>query len=57
MELYYRRDFQAAAKYFAAAYNLLPHDFNAASLYKRCKTYALSPPPPDWDGVQVMHTK
>jgi class 3 adenylate cyclase/HAMP domain-containing protein len=57
MELYYRRDFQTAAKYFAAAHNLLPGDFNAASLYKRCKTYGASPPPPDWDGVEVMHTK
>jgi hypothetical protein len=57
MELYYRRDFASAAKYFAAVLNLLPGDFNAENLFKRCKTYALSPPPPDWDGVEVMHTK
>jgi class 3 adenylate cyclase/HAMP domain-containing protein len=57
MQLYYKRDFQAAAKYFAAVHNLIPGDFNAGNLYKRCKTYALSPPPPDWDGVEVMHTK
>jgi SHS2 domain-containing protein len=57
MELYYRRDFAAAAKYFAAVNNLLPGDFNAANLFKRCRTCELSPPPPDWDGVEVMHTK
>jgi len=57
MELYYKRDFASAAKYFAATLNLLPGDFNAANLYKRCKTYETSPPPPDWDGVEVMHTK
>jgi len=57
MELYYKRDFATAAKYFAAAYNLLPGDFNAKSLYKRCKTYEVTPPPPDWDSVEVMHTK
>jgi class 3 adenylate cyclase/HAMP domain-containing protein len=57
MGLYYKRDFAAAAKYFAAAPNLLPGDFNAANLYKRCKTYEHSPPPPGWDGVEVMHTK
>jgi len=57
MELYYKRDFATAAKYFAAAYNLIPGDFNAKSLYKRCKTYEVTPPPSDWDGVEVMHTK
>ena len=57
MELYYKRDFATAAKYFAATHNLLPGDFNAKSLYKRCKTYEVTPPPPDWDGVEVMHTK
>jgi len=57
MALYYKSDFEAAAKYFAAAHNLLPGDFNAANLYKRCKTYEHSPPPPGWDGVEVMHTK
>jgi len=57
MELYYKRDFAAGAKYFAAAHNLLPGDFNAANLYKRCKSYETSPPPPEWDGVEVMHTK
>jgi class 3 adenylate cyclase len=57
MELYYKRDFAAAAKYFAAALNLLPGDFNAESLFKRCKTYETSPPPSGWDGVEVMHTK
>jgi len=57
MELYYKRDFAAGAKYFAAVHNLLPGDFNAANLYKRCKSYETSPPPPGWDGVEVMHTK
>jgi phage terminase large subunit GpA-like protein len=57
MELYYKRDFPAAAKYFAAVVNLLPGDFNAENLFKRCKTYEHSPPPPGWDGVEVMHTK
>ena len=57
MALYYKRDFTTAAKYFAATHNLLPGDFNSANLYKRCKTYEHSPPPPGWDGVEVMHTK
>ena len=57
MELYYRRDFNGAAKYFDDVLGLIKDDFNAASLLERCKAYAVSPPPPDWDGVEVMKTK
>jgi class 3 adenylate cyclase/HAMP domain-containing protein len=57
MELYYRRDFAAAARRFWEALALLPNDFNAALLLKRCKNYAASPPPPDWNGVEVMRSK
>ncbi|MDR0496252.1 MAG: HAMP domain-containing protein [Treponema sp.] len=57
MESYYRRDFAAAAKRFGEVLALLGDDFNAASLLERCKTYAVTPPPPDWNGVEVMHSK
>jgi class 3 adenylate cyclase/HAMP domain-containing protein len=57
MEKYYRQDFSGAAKYFQAVLAISSGDFNAASLLERCKKYAVSPPPPDWNGVEVMHTK
>ena len=57
MELYYRRNFAEAAKYFAGTLAAMKGDFNAASLLERCKVYAVSPPPPDWNGVEVMNTK
>jgi class 3 adenylate cyclase/HAMP domain-containing protein len=57
MELYYRRDFSGAAGKFAEALALLPGDFNAAQLLERCKAYAVNPPPAQWDGVEVMHSK
>jgi class 3 adenylate cyclase/HAMP domain-containing protein len=57
MEFYYQRNFPEAARYFSEVINLLPGDFNAANLLQRCKTYAASPPPPDWDGVEIMLTK
>ncbi|MDR1585857.1 MAG: adenylate/guanylate cyclase domain-containing protein [Treponema sp.] len=57
MELYYRRDFNNAAAKFEAVLALLPGDFNAGQLLERCKAYAISPPPPQWDGVEVMHSK
>jgi adenylate cyclase len=57
MELYYRRSFKEAAGKFQEALGLLPGDFNAQNLLERCEAYALDPPPPGWDGVEVMKTK
>ena len=57
MEFYYKRDFIGAGKRFAAVLSLFPADFNAGNLLKRCRTYAAAPPPPDWDGVEVMTSK
>ena len=57
MQLYYSRNFTGAAKRFQEVLLLLPGDFGAANLLERCKTYAVSPPPAVWDGVEVMHSK
>jgi class 3 adenylate cyclase/HAMP domain-containing protein len=57
MELYYRRSFAEAAKCFYEVLALLPGDFNAGRHLEFCKAYAASPPPANWDGVEVMHTK
>jgi class 3 adenylate cyclase/HAMP domain-containing protein len=57
MEFYYRRSFREAAMKFKEANALIPGDFNAVNLFKRCAAYASSPPPENWDGVEVMHSK
>jgi len=57
MKLYYRRSFGEAAQKFKEALDLLPKDFNAESLYNRCREYAVNPPPDNWNGVEVMKTK
>jgi class 3 adenylate cyclase/HAMP domain-containing protein len=57
MELYFQKDFSGAAKRFGEVLSLLPEDYNAAVLLQRCKTYGNAPPPPDWDGVEIMNTK
>ena len=63
MELYYRRSFREAAEKFREVYRLLSKepagykDSNAESMYRRCVEYAETPPPMDWDGVEVMKTK
>ncbi len=57
MEAYYARDFQRAAGMFAEVRRALPGDYPSDLLAKRCQDYARNPPPPDWDGVEVMKTK
>ena len=57
MALYHNRNFTEAAKYFTAVINLLPGDYNALDLLERCKKYTASPPPPDWNGIEVMQSK
>jgi len=57
MKLYYARSFAEAAQKFKEALDILPGDFNADNLYKRCVDYASAPPPADWNGVEVMKTK
>jgi len=57
MKLYYTRSFSEAAENFKEALTLLPGDFNAENLRVRCIEYASSPPPADWNGVEVMKSK
>jgi hypothetical protein len=57
MKLYYSRSFDTAAEKFKNALAILPGDFNAENLYKRCLDYAVNPPPENWNGVEVMKTK
>ena len=57
MELYYARDFARAEKLFAETKALLPGDFCADLLMRRCHAYRLKEPPVDWDGAEIMETK
>jgi len=57
MKLYYSRSFSDAAQKFKEALSLLPGDFNAENMRKRCADYAVNPPPENWNGVEVMKNK
>ncbi|MDR0323486.1 MAG: adenylate/guanylate cyclase domain-containing protein [Treponema sp.] len=57
MKLYYTRSFREAAEKFKETLGILPGDFNAENLLKRCVDYASNPPPANWDGVEIMKTK
>jgi class 3 adenylate cyclase/HAMP domain-containing protein len=57
MDLYYRLSFTEAAAKFREVLALIPGDFSGENLLNRCIAYAADPPPPGWDGLEVMKAK
>lgn len=57
MAEYYRLNFTAAARMFDDVTRRLPDDFPSRQLRDRCLLYEKDPPPPNWDGVEVMKSK
>ena len=57
MELYYRREFSAAAERFRAVQSQLSGDYVSGLFVERCERLLRSPPPVEWDGVEVMAEK
>ncbi len=57
MDLYYEREFAAAAERFRQVEAILAEDTPAHMLRERCERYAISPPPDTWDGTEVMRDK
>ena len=57
MERYYAREFDRAAQGFTEVDRILPGDTLAAMMLERCRRMAGSPPPADWDGVEIMESK
>jgi adenylate cyclase len=57
MKAYYNREFEKAARGFRAVLQRLPGDYLAEVFLERATTYQTTPPPADWDGVEVMKTK
>jgi class 3 adenylate cyclase/HAMP domain-containing protein len=57
MEEYMHRNFGKAAHMFEDVGRRLPGDFPSQQLGARCEQLQRNPPPPDWDGVEVMKTK
>ena len=57
MEHYYNRRFEQAAGLFREVRTQLPDDHPSQILGERCAAYRNDPPPPDWDGVEIMQEK
>ncbi|MDR2798728.1 MAG: adenylate/guanylate cyclase domain-containing protein [Treponema sp.] len=57
VEWYYKREFQKALSGFQRVLSILPKDPAALRFQERCYRYNTTPPPEDWDGVEVMTEK
>jgi adenylate cyclase len=57
LELYYRREFAAAAELFEQVGQLLPGDVVSATFHDRSRGFQHSPPPEDWTGLHVVGEK
>ena len=57
LDAYRARRFEEAREHFAAALEAEPRDGAARELLEQCEHYLKEPPPPEWRGEHVMHTK
>jgi adenylate cyclase len=55
--LYRERHWEAAAARFSGLLERWPGDGPSQLYLKRCRQFAASPPPSEWDGVTVMESK
>ncbi|MDR3325218.1 MAG: HAMP domain-containing protein [Spirochaetaceae bacterium] len=57
MLLFYKRRFGEAKEKLEAALAIVPGDFSAENILRRCIEYVKNPPAEGWDGVEIMETK
>ncbi len=57
LQNYYKRKFQHALKYFLAVKKLLKDDYLADLYLERTRRYIKDPPPPEWNGLEVLTSK
>ncbi len=57
LKAYYRRDFPQAIKYFERTLKILPGDPLANDFIQRSADFLKSPPPPEWEGLEIKHEK
>ena len=57
MDHYYRREFDQAIRYFQDVRKNFPEDYASKLLMERCNQFKVTPPPADWNGVEIMKEK
>jgi adenylate cyclase len=54
---YYAREFPAAIEGFREVLSILADDYPASLYLERAQNFLRRPPPPEWDGVEVLTEK
>jgi adenylate cyclase len=57
MESYYKRDFDRAVRHFQEVQGIFPEDYACQFMIERCRRFKATPPPQNWDGVEIMTEK
>lgn len=57
LQLYRKRDWDAAYQQFSQALLFDPADKSTQTMMQRCKIYTISPPPSGWHGILIMKNK
>lgn len=57
LKAYYIREFPKALELFTAARRFLGEDYLCDLFSERCSAFVSSPPPPEWDGMEIMTEK
>ena len=57
MDSYYQQDFDKAISYFQNVQKIFPDDYASQAMIDRCRQFKVSPPPENWDGVEIMTEK
>ena len=57
MDSYYQQDFDKAISYFQNVQKIFPDDYASQTMIDRCRQFKVSPPPENWDGVEIMTEK
>lgn len=57
LKYYFKQDFENALALFRQVDKQIPGDHIASLFSERCRNYLKNPPPPEWNGVEVMTHK
>jgi len=57
MDHYYDRSFDQAIRYFQDVQKIFPDDFASQLMIDRCRQFKATPPPAQWNGVEIMKEK
>jgi class 3 adenylate cyclase len=57
LKQYYSSSFDSAISFFQKVKSLLPDDYISDMYIERCRRFKIKPPPPDWNGTEILDSK